>query len=307
MHPKIPIRLLAVATFIASWLLLLGSSMPAHAAGTCQGRAATIEGSGDLTGTSGDDVILAIGAATVRGNGGTDLVCHTGSQVFVFGERISVLSQAPAGTGGTVYLSATSYASYVGTPATETVYIWRSSPTAFDVDLTSGGNDTAVVVADVNPTAVSTGSVRFGPGATELIAVGFENTDVDLANGTLSIDGAVTATVSGTSNVYALGKRVSLRGDSGANRLRVRGCDAVVKGGKGPDVLAKGPYDDGLDPGTRCAGEGGGYTLKGGDGNDTLSGTVGNDRLLGGPGRDTANGRGGHDRCRTEVVRHCGR
>ncbi len=299
------VRTLTAATVAVGAPLLLGSSVPAHAAATCQGQAVTIEGSGDLTGTPGDDVILTSGHTVVRGGGGSDLVCVTGGAVWVLGERISVFSQAPAGTGATVTLSATSYASYVGSPDQDELSVYPTIPAAFDFDLTSGGSDTVFVMAQDNTTVASRGAVRFGPGSTELVTAGLRTADVDLASGTFSVDGTVSGTVSGTSNVYAFGEQIRLRGDSSANRLYARGCDVVSKGGKGPDEVARGRYADAHDiDGVRCP-DGLDYTFKGGDGNDTLRGTTRDDRILGGPGYDKANGRGGHDRCRAEVVKNC--
>ncbi|QIG42909.1 calcium-binding protein [Nocardioides anomalus] len=61
------------------------TAAPAVAAPTCDGRAATISGAGDLVGTSGADVIVATDkTATVRAGGGDDVVCGS---LHVFGGR----------------------------------------------------------------------------------------------------------------------------------------------------------------------------------------------------------------------------
>ncbi|MCW2735440.1 hypothetical protein [Nocardioides sp.] len=59
-------------------LTLLAPAGPATAAVTCPGVTATISGTGTVTGTEGDDVIVADDALTVNALGGNDLICVTG-------------------------------------------------------------------------------------------------------------------------------------------------------------------------------------------------------------------------------------
>lgn len=60
-------------------LALLGPTAASGAAETCQGRTATIVGSGhSIQGTEGPDVIVTDGARSVYAKGGDDLVCITG-------------------------------------------------------------------------------------------------------------------------------------------------------------------------------------------------------------------------------------
>ncbi|MBF4163688.1 calcium-binding protein [Nocardioides acrostichi] len=66
-----------VAGTALTWAVSLGGgAADAASTPTCFGEKATIVGSGDgVTGTSGDDVIVANGALEVRGLGGDDLIC----------------------------------------------------------------------------------------------------------------------------------------------------------------------------------------------------------------------------------------
>ncbi|QSR29325.1 hypothetical protein CFI00_02175 [Nocardioides sp. S5] len=60
-------------------LALLGPTAASGAAETCQGRTATIVGSGhSVQGTEGPDVILTNGARSVYAQGGNDLICISG-------------------------------------------------------------------------------------------------------------------------------------------------------------------------------------------------------------------------------------
>jgi hypothetical protein len=70
-----------VAPLLAVPLLTLVPA-PAHAIGTCQGQAATIESAGGtVTGTEGPDVILVTGFATVTALGGDDVICVVGGDL----------------------------------------------------------------------------------------------------------------------------------------------------------------------------------------------------------------------------------
>jgi Ca2+-binding RTX toxin-like protein len=77
------VRTIAALALSASMLWLVPEA--AHAVGACQGEAATIEaapGQTTVTGTEGDDVIVAAGAVTVDALGGDDIVCVTGGTVL---------------------------------------------------------------------------------------------------------------------------------------------------------------------------------------------------------------------------------
>ncbi|WP_224273525.1 calcium-binding protein [Nocardioides lacusdianchii] len=69
----------ALVCLTAPGLALLGPTAASGAAETCQGRTATIVGSGhSIQGTEGPDVIVTNGARSVYAKGGDDLVCVTG-------------------------------------------------------------------------------------------------------------------------------------------------------------------------------------------------------------------------------------
>lgn len=69
----------ALVCLTAPFLALLGPTAASGAAETCQGRTATIVGSGhSIQGTEGPDVIVTNGARSVFAKGGDDLVCVTG-------------------------------------------------------------------------------------------------------------------------------------------------------------------------------------------------------------------------------------
>lgn len=80
MRPLLPAGL---ATGLLAVTLLTAPGAQA-ASYTCQGRTATVVGSGqyDLVGTEGDDVMVTNGVGTTVGLGGNDLICVTGGTAF---------------------------------------------------------------------------------------------------------------------------------------------------------------------------------------------------------------------------------
>jgi hypothetical protein len=87
----------------------------------------------------------------------------------------------------------------------------------------------------------------------------------------------------------APGRRCTIVGTPGDDRLTGRGDDDVICGLAGDDRLAGGPGDDVL------LGGAGADDLSGGAGRDRLLGEGGPDRLDGGPGRDVLSGAEDHD------------
>ena len=100
-------------------------------------------------------------------------------------------------------------------------------------------------------------------------------------------------------------RRARLTGDEHDNRLLSNGCDVLVEGAGGDDVLrpALKPYGAyGVDcPGDRT------NTLLGGPGDDVMVGRRGPDVLDGGTGDDLADGGKGSDTCRAERKLQCER
>ena len=110
---------LTVATLLGGALLV---SVPATAAGeTCQGRPATIVGTGpDIQGTPGDDVIVTGASSRTDAGAGDDLVCVSSSDhgsVFVFAgdgdDVVDASASNPTWVLRTVYLG-TGLDHYVG-------------------------------------------------------------------------------------------------------------------------------------------------------------------------------------------------
>jgi hypothetical protein len=75
-------RVLVTALIAVPLLTLVPAGAGEAAAGSCQGRPATIEATGGtVTGTEGPDVILVTGPATVEALGGDDTVCVAGGRL----------------------------------------------------------------------------------------------------------------------------------------------------------------------------------------------------------------------------------
>ncbi|RYB93768.1 hypothetical protein EUA93_04975 [Nocardioides oleivorans] len=111
--------LVPVLTTVALAASLSAVVSPASAAGeTCRGVAATISGTGTLTGTEGNDVIVADDALTVNALGGNDLVCITGdTNTSVYGgagDDVVDATLATVGTSATLGAGADTYLGSAG-------------------------------------------------------------------------------------------------------------------------------------------------------------------------------------------------
>lgn len=291
---------LAVPLALVLAVVLVGPVSPTYAAASvCQGRAATIEAAGGtITGTEGDDVIVATGPeADVRALGGNDLVCVVGGTV-----RTGLGDDSVDATGAAVltyaYLSS-GHDTFAGGAGGSDVTVEELSSFA----VTFGG--TGFAFLRINPTSTpGTGTVDFGDAGSRLYAFGLERATVNLAAQSVSVDGLLSVRTVGLDNATATGCRVRMRGDAGPNSLEAYGHDVVVSGGDGGDRLGRVGNGFDLDL-PRC----GRYRslFRGQGGPDRLYGRLGDDTLLGGPGRDHANGAGGVDTCRVEVRRSCER
>ncbi|PKH40687.1 hypothetical protein SAMN05192575_105223 [Nocardioides alpinus] len=138
--------MLRTTTLSAAALLgvtLLAPAAPATAAATCQGRVATITGTGTVTGTEGDDVIVADTALTVNALGGDDLVCVTGdAYTSVYAGAGDDVVDATLATGASTVLGAGAD-TYLGSAAGEDVTAGEDddSDTERDVIAVGGGFD----------------------------------------------------------------------------------------------------------------------------------------------------------------------
>jgi Ca2+-binding RTX toxin-like protein len=279
-------------------LALTGAAAPSYAATMCQGKPATIEGSnGILTGTEGDDVIVAHGTATgVQALGGNDLICVEGGNVAVGLGDDSVVSTAPSGSFTSVSLVGGND-SYVSEAGSSEVIV--DAITSFHADLGGGGT------VQLDPTSTpGTGTIHFGTASSHLYAFGERRASVDLSAKTANVDGLLEVTMTGLRNATATGCKVRMRGNDKRNDLDAYGHDVVVSGGGGRDLLRRVGNGFDLDL-PRCARYKSVFLGQGGP--DRLSGRLGADVLIGGPGHDVADGAGGVDTCRAEVRKHCER
>ncbi len=151
------------------------------------------------------------------------------------------------------------------------------------------------------------GTFLLGPGLDRLtlgkydsVHPGFPLPDlrVDLAAQRASF-GGIESAVRGVETLYAGAERVRALGSTRGERIRANGCDVVVRGRAGWDLLERGDDVVSVCPDVSTL-------LVGGAGNDWLLGSNRTDDVLvGGPGFDRARGMRGTDTCRTEVRRGC--
>jgi len=224
-----------VAPLLTVPLLVLAPQPAAHAAGTCQGQAATIESAGGttpVTGTEGPDVILVTGYGTINALGGDDVICSGGGTLDAGAGNDSVtvtlgglnLQTAYLGSGVNHYTSIASVYDSVfsGTP---------SEPNLDVIDGGSAGDGVTVMLAPGSHPQVNRGflEVQAVPGDTSAW-------DVQLP-GTVSRDGVSMGTFT---NLSALGldfgpaTSVTVHGTPGADNLRLGAgtVDASMGGGK---------------------------------------------------------------------------
>ncbi len=290
---------LTAALVLPSAVTLTGPAAPSYAATMCQGKPATIEGStGILTGTEGDDVIVAHGTAVgVNALGGNDLICVDGNDVSTGLGDDSVVSNAPSGAFTSVSLVGgnDTYVSRAGGRSDVTV----DAISSFHAVLDGGGT------VLLNPTSTpGTGTIEFGTVSSHLYAFGEKQARVDLAAQTASVDGLLTVTTSGLRYATATGCKVRMKGNDKNNVLDAFGHNIVVSGGAGRDLLRR--VGNGFDLDLPKCGR---YksVFRGQGGPDRMYGRLGDDVLIGGPGPDVADGAGGVDTCRAEVRKNCER
>jgi RTX calcium-binding nonapeptide repeat (4 copies) len=153
------------------------------------------------------------------------------------------------------------------------------------------------------------GTFLLGPGLDRLtlgkydsVHPGFPLSDlrVDLAAQRATF-GYIDSLVRGVETLYAGAVRVRALGSARGERIRANGCDVVVRGRAGWDLLERGDDVVSICPDLSSV-------IAGGAGNDLLLGSNRTDDfLLGGPGLDRARGMRGIDTCRAEWRRSCER
>jgi Ca2+-binding RTX toxin-like protein len=296
-------RSVVAAVLVVPSLVLLGGPWPAsYAAATCQGQAATIEStSGTVTGTEGNDVIVATNPhAVVSALGGNDLVCVVGGKVSAGDGDDSILSAATGKDFTEVSLHGGND-SYTNVRAGDSrVYI--SEVTRVKVNLGLGAAD-VWLLATSTP---GTGSIHFGSDLGRLFAMGESEAHVDLKRRTAGVDNLLNVKITDVFDATATGRRVRMTGNDFKNDLAAAGCDVVIRGDEGRDILHK--VGGGTErSASTCPKSRFRSVLMGGLGPDRLFGRGDDDVLVGGPGRDVVYGKGGRDRCVAEVEHDCER
>lgn len=323
------------ATVLLAGALVAAPSTATAAGETCQGRPATIVGTGPaVVGTTGDDVIVSGPSMVVNADAGNDLICLT-SAAFVRtdagpGDDVVDASVTTAVNPETETLTelGTGRDRFLGSPFIDAV----SSDGTDDEVSTGLGHDRLWITI----TGMSTGVLGSydGGGAPEggdVLTLASAAFDVEVGlDASIVVDGAQAATLTGFRHAVVAAPHVVLRGNASRNALSASGCeiqidgkggkdeisaadvslepefpcardDRTVKlaGGSGKDDLYSGPGDVWMSGGAGndgLFGDTGDDRLSGGAGNDRLFGDTGDDRLVGGAGRDRIDGQDGRDR-----------
>lgn len=322
-------------------LTLLPAS-PAHAAATCQGETATIEASsGNVEGTSGDDVIVVSGTVRfVDAGAGDDLICLDGTTPFKSNREIHVDSGPDADTvdaskaGAKVSVRLPEGKdSFIGSAFGDYVQVGTAGaslgkpgdPGPFSVTTGTGKDSLFIDVGAVVEAHLGGGSdgvrvrnaegglphhIDLGAGKDsasfedewdEFGAAGETSLVVNLEQDVARWHG-VTSGLLRVENISAVARRIRVRGDDGPNRFFSFGCDVVFRGAAGDDrTTMKTIGIYDTQPFDCKPGEV--RKAYGNAGDDFLGGGRSHDVLVGGPGRDKAHGGpGGDDVCIAEIV-----
>lgn len=334
------------ATALVTGALLTSPSSASAVGETCQGKPATIVGTGPgVVGTPGDDVIVSGSSTGVIADAGNDLICVSGPNFVQIlagsGDDVVDASGTTATNPETETLTdlGTGRDRFLGSPFLDTVY----SDGTDDHVSTGLGRDHVWITITAMPTGVL-GSYDGGGGSRggDLFRLYSEAFDVEVGlDASLNVDGVRAASVTGFRRAEVAAPSVVLRGNAVKNLLTAHGCDIRINGlggkdvldtalnfaqpvfpcdrtdrtirlsgGNGNDRLFGGPGNVILSGGRgsdQLTGDEGGDALVGGPGNDSMLGGDGPDVLLGGPGRDVTDGQDGRDKCVGEVERRCER
>ena len=328
-----------VVTALVTGALSAPSSAASATAQTCQGRPATIVGTGpDIQGTPGDDVIVTGTSQRTYAVAGNDLVCVSPSAVLVVaGDGDDVVDASQAGlTTSVTYLGA-GLDRYLGGPGPKGI--------AGNVVFADGTDDT-VTDADwayLTVTAPVTGAPGTYTGGRIAVWSADQDVEIDLGTNMVTVGGVHAVNLSGIVGAGVVAPRAVLRGNAADNYLFGSGCDVLFVGKGGNDTL-RGSYNEdspyaqiksecvgmkatmrggsgddsikgwlgrnrlvGNAGNDELQGRGQSDVLLGGSGRDDLRGGEGSDVLRGGGGRDTAYGQNGRDRCDAERERRCER
>ena len=325
-----------VVTALVTGALSAPSSAASATAQTCQGRPATIVGTGpDIQGTPGDDVIVTGTSQRTYAVAGNDRVCVSPSAVLVVaGDGDDVVDASEAGvTQINAYLGA-GLDRYLGGPGQNLVHADGTDDTVTDADW-----------AYLTVTAPATGTPGTYTGGGIAVWSADQDVEIDLDTNMVTVGGVHAVNLSGIVDAGVVAPRAVLRGNAEDNLLFGLGCDVLFVGKGGHDRLSGGDgNEDGPEAQIKSECEGVKATMRGGSGDDSirgwlgrnrlvgnagndelqgrsrsdvllggsgrddLRGGVGSDMLRGGGGRDTADGEGGRqDRCDAERERRCER
>jgi len=328
-----------VVTALVTGALSAPSSAASDTAQTCQGRSATIVGTGpDIQGTPGDDVIVTGTSQRTYAVAGNDLVCVSPSAVLVVaGDGDDVVDASQAGlTTSVTYLGA-GLDRYLGGPGHKGI--------AGNVVFADGTDDTVTDAgrAYLTVTAPVTGTPGTYTGGGIAVWSADQDVEIDLDTTMVTVGGVHAVNLSGIVDAGVVAPRAVLRGNAEDNFLFGSGCDVLFVGKGGNDTL-RGSYNEdspyaqiksecvgmkatmrggsgddniqGWQGRNRLVGNAGNDELQGrarsdvllgGSGRDDLRGGEESDVLRGGGGRDTADGQDGRDRCDAERERRCER
>ena len=329
---------LVVTALVTGALLSAPSSAASATAQTCQGRPATIVGTGpDIQGTPGDDVIVTGTSHVTYAVAGNDLVCVSPSAVSVVfaGDGDDVVDASEAGVHGPMpiwVLVSTATSGDCDGPTSDVVYADGTDDTVTDADR-----------AYLTVTAPVTGAPGTYTGDVIAVWSADQDVEIDLDTNMVTVGGVHAANLSGIVDAGVVAPRAVLRGNAEDNYLFGSGCDVLFVGKGGNDTL-RGSYNEdspyaqiksecvgmkatmrggsgddnikGWLGRNRLVGNAGNDELQGrsrsdvllgGSGRDDLRGGEGSDVLRGGGGRDTADGQNGRDRCDAERERRCER
>lgn len=324
---------LVVTALVTGALLSAPSSAASATAQTCQGRPATIVGTGpDIQGTPGDDVIVTGTSQFTYAVAGNDLVCVSPSAVYVYaGDGDDVVDASEVGvTQINAYLGA-GLDRYLGGPGQNLVHADGTDDTVTDADW---------AYLTVTAPAIGTPGTYTGGGIAVWSADHY--VEIDLDTNMVTVGGVHAANLSGIVGANVVAPRAVLRGNTADNYLSGSGCDVLFVGKGGSDTLIGGGFvEDAPQIKSEC--EGMKATMRGGPGDDNIKGWLGLNRLVGnagndelqgrsrsdvllggsgrddlrggnesdvlrgGGGRDTADGQNGRDRCVAERERRCER
>ena len=329
---------LVVTALVTGALLSAPSSAASATAQTCQGRPATIVGTGpDIQGTPGDDVIVTGTSHFTYAVAGNDLVCVSPTATHVYaGDGDDVVDASEAGVRANVYLGA-GLDRYLGGPGQKGI--------AGNVVFADGTDDTVTDAgrAYLTVTAAVTGAPGTYAGGGIAVWSADQDVAIDLDTNMVTVGGVHAVNLSGIVDAGVVAPRAVLRGNAEDNYLFGSGCDVLFVGRGGNDTLRGSYNEDSPYAQIKSECEGMKATMRGGSGDDNIQGWQGANRLVGnagndelqgrarsdvllggsgrddlrggeesdvlrgGGGRDTADGQSGRDRCDAERERRCER